>query len=438
MEILALGVDHQHSDVALRERLAVPSAELPELYARLAAHLPEAVVLSTCNRTELYALVDRRAGGREAAIHLLSRERAGLPIAELAGVLGERWQEDAVRHLFRVAVGLESLIVGEPEILGQIRGAADAARRAGSAGPVLTRLFRDALAVGRRARVESGIARSAVSVATAAVELAQKAVCSLDRRTVLVGGAGKMSAIAARSLAARRAGRILVTSRRLARAEELAARVGGEAYSFDRLAEAVAESDVVITATAAPGPVFSESLVRRALAGRPERPLVLVDVAVPRDVEPSVSGLPSCTVYNIDDLAAVRQANLAARRLEGAKVEAIVEREVDKFAAWRAGREVAPTIAELVARAEQIRRAELDRALARMGPVAERERNAVDAMTQAIVNKILHDPIVRLKQRGGHHDASVYVHAVRELFGLRAEVTGADVPGDEADDVARP
>jgi glutamyl-tRNA reductase len=374
-------------------------------------------VLSTCNRTELYALVGHERSGRRTTARCLADAR-GLPVEQFADALSEYWQEDAVRHLFRVAAGLESMIVGEPEILGQVRSAGESARLAGSSGPLLIRLFHDAVAVGKRARTESGIARNPVSVSTAAVELARRALDGLAGKTVLVIGAGKMGALAAQGLAEKGLAKLLIASRRAERAEALAERVGASSLPLERLGDGLAEADAVISSTAAPGFVVTERLVREVITRRVSRPLVLVDIAVPRDVEPSVADVPSCALRNVDDLVAVQQAGLAARRLEAPRVEALIEQEVEKYMDWWLGREVAPTIAELVSRAEQIRLVELERGLARLGPLSERERNAVNAMTSAIVNKLLHQPIVRLKQRGRQHDSSLYSHAVRELFGL--------------------
>jgi glutamyl-tRNA reductase len=416
MQILALGLDHHRADVRLREQLQVPTGELPEVLGHLREQVAEGAILSTCNRTELYALVGHRDTGRRGAIRFLADARR-VPTEAFVGTLTERWQEDAIRHLLRVSCGLESMIVGEHQILGQVRAAGDAARAAGSAGPILSRLFRDALTIGKRARVESGVARNAVSVSSAAVELAQKALGTLDGRTALVIGAGKMGSLAARSLLAKGVSRLLVISRTAERARMLAERVGGVPLSWDRLESGLAGSDLVIASTSAGDCVVTREVMGRALAGRREWPLVVVDIAVPRDVEPAVGELAGCTLYNIDDLAAVQQANLAARRLEAVKVEAMIEHEVDKFMGWWIGRKVAPTISELVARAEEIRLAEVERGLARLD-LSERERNAVNAVTTAIVNKMLHRPIVALKERGGRHDANVYVHAVRELFGL--------------------
>jgi len=415
--ILALGIDHRQADVRVRERLTIAEPELPAALAALREQIAEGVILSTCNRTELYAHVGHRESWRRVAGRLLA-DVCGVPLERFGSALVERWQQDAVRHLFRVATGLESMIVGEHQILGQVRAAAEVAQAAGTAGPLMAALFRDAIALGKRARSESGIARHAVSVSSAAVELARSALGQLHGRTVLVVGAGRMGSLAARSLVDQAAGRLLITSRTAARAEALASKLGGRALAFERLLDGLVDSDLVISATASPGHVVTAELVRAALASRPGRSLVVVDIAVPRDVEPAAAQIPGCVLHNIDDLVAVQQVNLAKRRLEGVKVEALIDREVDKFMEWWEGREVAPTIADLVARAEEIRVAELERGLSRLGSLSDRDRNAVNALTVAIVNKMLHQPIVQLKQRGGQHDARVYVHAVRELFGL--------------------
>ncbi|MCC6179786.1 MAG: glutamyl-tRNA reductase [Chloroflexi bacterium] len=433
MLLLALRLDHQHADVRLRERLAVPASELPAALAVLREHVAEGAILSTCNRTELYAVVGHRDSGRRAVLHFLA-EVSGAPVEEFGPALVEAWQEDAVRHLCRVAAGLESLVIGEHQILGQVRMAADAARAAGSAGPILGRLFSDALAFGKRARTESGIGQSAASVGTAGVDVARQALGQLDECTALVVGAGKMATLAARGLSARRCGRLLVTTRRYERAQVLAEQVGGEAVPFEQRSDAIARCDLVMSATSASGYVLDEAAVRAAIASRPERRLVLVDVAVPRDIEPSIADLPGCALYNIDDLVATQQANIAARRLEAEKVEATIGPAVERFMAWWAGRDVAPVIAELVARAEEIRAAETERVLTRLGPLSEREREAVNAMTTAIVGKLLHGPIIQLKRRGGRHDTSVYLHAVRELFGL----PGSAGLGGRSDVLAEP
>ncbi|MDP8921954.1 MAG: glutamyl-tRNA reductase, partial [Chloroflexota bacterium] len=420
MQLIALGLDYRQADLALRERLAIPASDLPAALARLREHAAEGALLATCNRTELYLIADTAAAGHAAGLHCLA-DLASLPVDELAPLIVAYRQEEAVRHLCRVAAGLESMVLGEHEILGQVRAALEAAEAAGTAGVAMRRLFQQALAVGGRVRAETGIARQALSTSTVGVRLAERALGGLAGRTALVIGTGKMCVAAARALVDADVA-LLVVGRRSERAHALADALGGEGLGLDRLVDGLARADLVISATSAPDLVVRESDVRAALARRPARRLVLVDLAVPRDVDSTVGSLPSCTLYDVDDLAAAREAGLAARQLEAPKVEAAIEDAVARFATWWGGRAVAPVVAELVVHAERIRRAEVERVLGRLGPLTERERAvaeaAVEATTTALVGKLLHEPIVRLKRRGGQHDAAVYAHAVRELFAL--------------------
>jgi len=329
-----------------------------------------------------------------------------------------RQDADAVRHLFRVACGLESMIVGEPEVAGQVRRALTAAEQHGAAGPVLRRLFADALSIAGRVRAASGIGRESVSVSAAAVRLAERSLGGLADRTVLVVGAGAVARGIGRTLADLGPSRLLIASRRLESARALADLVGAEALGLEQLSAGLAAADVVISATAAPTPVVTAEQVRSALDARRGRPLLLVDVAVPRDVDPAVAAIPGCTLYDVDDLAAARETGLAARRLQAETARASIERAVDRFVGWWHGRNVAPVVAELAAHAERLRLAEAERALARLGDVSERERQLVDLATSALVKKLLHRPIVELKRRGGADDADRYVEALRQLFAL--------------------
>jgi glutamyl-tRNA reductase len=318
------------------------------------------------------------------------------------------------------------MILGEGQILAQVREAYELATAQRPVGPILSRLFDRALLVGKRARTETAIARSAVSVSQAAVEQAAQALGSLAGATVLLIGAGKMGELAARALQQRGAARLIAANRSQARASALVSSAGGEAWSLERLPEALATADVVISSTASENYIVTRSLVAASLARRAGRPLVAIDIAVPRDIEPDVSELPGVSLYNVDDLRGRCSANLEQRRRESFRVEEIVESEVERFVRWCDERELAPTIRALVERGEQIRQDELARALQRLGPLSERDLNALNAMSKAIVQKMLHEPITRLKQRGaglnGHH----YAHAARELFGLPDDEAGLD------------
>jgi glutamyl-tRNA reductase len=417
MALLAVGVSHHEAPLELRERLAIPRARLGEALDRLAEHAIEGVLLSTCNRTELYAAVGHQGSGLRALARFLS-EVSGVGDQELMKCLRTYWQEAAVRHLFRVAAGLESMIVGEGQILGQVREAYEAAAGRRSVGPLVARLFDRALVVGKRARTETGVARSAVSVSQAAVELARRAQGGLDQATLLLIGTGKMGQLAARSVRERGAGRVILMNRTPGRASALVEQLGGEAWPLARLATGLAAADIVITSAASERYLITSERVAAVLPSRGDRPLLIVDIAVPRNVEPAVAGLAGVQLYNVDDLREVCAANLEERGREAARVEAIIEDELVKYLRWWQAREVAPTIAALVRKAETIRQDELSRTLGRLGALSERDVNAINAMTRAIVSKMLHAPIVGLKERGAGMDGRHYVHAVRELFDL--------------------
>lgn len=417
MPILALGVSHHETPVDVRERLAIPADQLPDALARLTSYVPSGVILSTCNRTEIYASVGHRTSGQRALTRFLA-DISGVAEPFLQCHLRVYWQEDAVRHLFRVAAGLESMIVGEGQILGQVREAFETATRGGPLGPELSRLFSSALAVGKRARTETAISRSAVSVSQAAVELAYQVLGRLGDTTVLVIGAGKMGELAARHLRDKGVGRILVSTRTAERAERLVERLGGEAWPLERLGDALLLADLVVSSTTSEQYVITRALLEPLLARRDGRPLVVVDIAVPRDVEPSVGELRNVHLYNVDHLRDICAANLDQRRRESDKIAAIIDEELQKYVRWWQAREVVPTIAALVRKAEAIRQDELNRAYSRLGALSERDRNTVNALTLAIMNKLLHEPIVRLKERGAALDGQHYLHAVRELFDL--------------------
>jgi glutamyl-tRNA reductase len=387
--------------VEVRERVALN----PNDAGALARALGDAVVLSTCNRTELYVV------GDDAEAHALAalRSLGGEEVASLAYRLSDH---AAALHLFRVAAGLDSLVPGEGEILGQVR----AAHEVGAPGALLNRLFRDALHAGKRARTQTTIAESPASVPSAGAALAQQVFGDLERRRVLVVGAGKIGELAARSLAARGAVVTAVANRTREHGEELAQRIGTQALSLDDLAVTLADVDVVVACTSAPGFVVTPADV----PARKGRPLFFVDLAVPRDVDPAVNDLDGCYVYDIDDLEAVVQASLAGRRREAERAEAIVAEEAERFRAWQASRGVVPAIASLRARAEEIRERELARARG-LSRLSADERRAVEALTTQIVNKLLHEPTVRLKEAAAGAEGSVYADAVRHLFALDAD-----------------
>lgn len=427
MHILTLGLNHHTAPVAVRERVALGGERLAAALAAARAETREAVILATCNRTELYAVTAHVDSGARA----LRRVLAALTVAAdgdapagatLGSYLYEYADGGAVRHLLRVAAGLDSLVVGEPQILGQVREAFDAALAAGTTGPILAQLLRTALSAGKEARTVTEIARGATSISHAAVELA-RAECQtaghgrghgLHDRAVLVIGAGKMATLAAIALAGHGA-RVMVVNRTAARAAALAERLGGRARPFDQLPDALAGCDIVIASTGAAEPVITPDLLGPVLPLRGGRPLLLLDIAVPRNIDPASGALPGVTLRNIDDLQRTVAAGVAARAGEVDKVEAILGRHAATFWDWYRAREVAPTIAALRDQAEAIRKAELAKTLARLGHLDERDRNAIAALSVAIANKLLHEPTTRLKRPG---DGGDFVHAATELFGL--------------------
>jgi glutamyl-tRNA reductase len=342
----------------------------------------------------------------------------GRSAKELAGYLYRLEGEDAVRHAFRVAASLDSMVVGEPQILGQVREAYQVAERAGTLGATLNALRNRSIAGARRARSETGIGQNAVSVSHVAVELAAKIFGELRGRHVLLVGAGKMSELAARRLVADGAHATVVGGRRLERAEELAATLGGRAVPLEALRAELARADIVISGTGAPELVITREDVASARQARHHRPLFLIDIAVPRDVDPRAGELGGVFLYDLDGLKAVAEANLRERRKQAAGAEAIVEEEVREFLAWHESLSVKPLLVELRRRAEEIRRAELEKARKRLGPLTPEQEQALDAATAAIVNKLLHPPTVQLKEiaRNGHPPELVAL--VRKLLGL--------------------
>ena len=411
MTLTLVGLSHQATPIAVRERAFVPIPEATEL-ARALAVEGEAACLSTCNRTELYLVGD---GAERRALDALGA-LSGLAEEELRRVVYRLADEAAALHLFRVAAGLDSMVPGEGEILGQVRTAFEAA----AAGPVLDRVFRQALHAGKKVRAETAIAESPASVSAAAAALAQQVFGALDGCRVMLVGAGHVAELAARSLAARGARIALVANRSPERAKVLAGRYGGAGISLEEAPERLGEIDVLVSSTGSPARAFGRGQVEAALRGRKGRPLFLIDLAVPRDLDPAIHNPDACYLYDIDDLESVVAASLAGRRREAARAEAIVAQEVERYVEWQASRDVVPAIASLRAWAEEIRTAELARAHGKLG-LSDSQHAAVESMTAQIVNKLLHPPTVRLKEAAAGASGVSYAEAVRHLFGLGDE-----------------
>jgi len=419
--IVVVGVSHRTAPLPVRESLAFSRDALGEALVRLKAEAGafEAMILSTCNRVELYAREDD-AAGPGALEGFLCRYHGRDPIV-LHPHLYRLSDADAIRHAFRVAASLESMVIGEPQILGQVKEAYQAAEEAGTLGASLNALRNRSLAAAKRVRTETAIGRNAVSVSYVAVELARKIFGELKDKNVLLVGAGKMSELAAKHLV-RSGGRATVLGgRTFEKATELAEALGGRAAPFEALRDELARTDIVISGTGAPGIVIHEADVEIARAGgrgRHARPLFLIDIAVPRDIDPAVGKLGGVFLYDLDDLKAVAEANLRGRVKEAAAAEAMVDREVREFLDWQKAREAVPLLNELRRRAEDIRRAELDKAKKKLGPLTPEQEAALEAATTAIVNKLLHPPTVHLKEAARESDAPEQLSLIRKLLGL--------------------
>jgi glutamyl-tRNA reductase len=414
MYVSVTGVSHHDTPVEVRERFAFTTEELVPALQRLPVGLGGGAILSTCNRTELYLASDEPAGLEQAAATLVAARDVEAPEGvKLYHHEGPR----AVQHLFRVAAGVDSLVVGESEILGQVREAFSAATAAGSGNAVLARLFHSALRVGRRARSETEIGAHGPSVSALAVSLSRRLVGELRSKTVLVVGAGEAGRRAAGALVQNGVGRLLVSTRRSGLAEEIATELNGHIIPYAGVVSALAEVDVLITATAATEPILSADDIAAAVAERPDRPLLIVDIAVPRDVDSAARDIANVHLFDIDDLQAAAEANMEARRQETSAVEAIVDSETARFEAWLQGARLVPTIAALRQRAEATRRLELERTLSRLGHLDEADRRRIEAMSEALVNRLLHGPVVRLREHGSER----HIDALRELFDLEGE-----------------
>ncbi len=398
MTLILVGLSHHVAPVELRERVTLDDAAAAEL----ARSLGDAVCLSTCNRTEIYLA----GGDEEQAVAALER----IAGEGLDGVLYRLHEDDAALHLFRVAAGLDSLVPGEGEILGQVRDAYESV----TPGPVLDHVFRQALGVGKRVRTETAIGESPASVSSAAAALAAQVFGDLKGRRVLLIGAGRIGELAASNLASRGAEIAFVANRTEDTARELAHRFGGAALRLDEVPAKLGEVDVVVSSTAAPEPVLRAEQV----PSRRRTPLFFIDIAVPRDLDPAIGKLGGCFLYDIDDLEAVVAETLAGRRAEAERAEQLVAEEGDRFRAWRASLDVVPAIASLRARAEEIRAAELAKVESR---VSDDERRTLESVTAQILNKLLHLPTVRMKEAAISADGAVYADAVKHLFGLEDE-----------------
>ncbi len=419
MSILVIGVNHRSGPLSVLERLTIPTDELPKAVDRLARldTVREAVLVSTCNRIEIYAVAEKFHGAY-ADIRDYLCELGDIAADDLHPHLYSHHDEAAVTHLFEVAAGLDSAVVGESEILGQVRQAWEVAQSEGGARSTMNLLFRQALVVGKRARTETAIARGTTSVSHAAVEMADEHLGGLDGHRVGVVGAGAMGEGIALALRRAGAGHVVVVNRTPERGHALAERVEGEALGFERLGDVLADADVVITCTGAGSPVVTRDAAEVATASRPGRPLLLVDIAVPRDVAPDVAEVDGVVVLDIDDLGAWAERGRAQRRSEVEGVTAIVRDEVNRFAMAATALQAAPLVGALRERAELLRRSELDRYERQLSRLDADQRELVEMITRGLVAKLLHEPSVRLRDQAGSPRGERNAAAVADLFDL--------------------
>jgi glutamyl-tRNA reductase len=420
MHLTLVGLSHKTAPIEIREKLTFPAHVQPQALDSLTSgdEIAEAVILSTCNRTEVYAVAATDAG-TDAVIDFLC-EFHDLDRHELARYLYVVEDHAVVKHLFRVVSSLDSMVVGEAQILHQVKEAYDLSCESGAAQRLFHKLFRQSFELGKRVRTETAIGESAVSISYAAVELAKKVFDTLEGRTILVVGAGKMSELTAKHLVSHGVASVLVANRTFERAQELATKFEGEAIPYEQLFERMRAADIVISSTSAPGYVIGKQDVAAVMKGR-RSPLFLIDIALPRDVDPAVNDLAGAFVYDIDDLNGVVQSNLDERMREARRAEVIIDEEIAVFEAWIESLSVAPTIAAIRSGAEAMRHDEVSKAVKRLGDLSEADLATIEMMSQAIVNKMLHVPTAVLKAAANDKDGYALVESARRLYCLDAD-----------------
>ncbi len=429
MNFFVIGVNHKTAPVEVRERFAISEAKLPDALRQLTEFpgIEEGMIVSTCNRVEIFA----RSKNNECDLRAFVQKYYGFDRDQFENHIFEHKHKEAVKHVFRVASSLDSMVVGEPQILGQVKEAYAVARAVGAVQSQLDALLTRAFAVAKKVRSETAVASSSVSVASVAVELAQKIFGDLTGKAIYLVGAGKMCELAARHLIAHGAGKIYVSNRTYERAVALARKFNGEAVPFEKLYDTVGKADIIISSTGAPYAIFKKEHGEKFLAQRKNRPMFFIDIAVPRDVEPSLNDLDGIFVYDVDDLQQVVQSHIGDRRREAERAEAMVEDEVTRFQQKLQTADVVPTIVSLQEHLETIRQAEIDRLRGRLGELSPEQEMALEALTKGIVNKIMHTPITTLKTAAREGDsATTVIELVRRIFNLRSAGDGPSTPGE--------
>ncbi|MFC1855078.1 glutamyl-tRNA reductase [Thermodesulfobacteriota bacterium] len=423
MNVIVVGLSHKTAPVDVREKITFPADGIKDPLEAVKA-LPacyESMILSTCNRVEIYAAV-KDADAAAAGIKQYISDSKKLPLSKFSEHMYLYEGEEAIKHAFRVASSLDSMIVGEPQILGQIKDAYGYASEFKTAGLILNKLMHKAFSVAKKVRTETKIASSAVSISFAAVELGRKIFGDLDGKVAMIIGAGEMCELAARHLIGNGVSKVYVTNRTFERAENLAKEFEGEAIKFDEFYDHLHKVDIIVSSTGAPHHVIEHKKMQSVIKERRNKPMFLIDIAVPRDIDPKINDIDNVYVYNIDDLNTVVQSNMKGRRKEAIKAEHIVNHEIGNFYSWIKNLNIVPTIIAIRKRFEDIRQSELNKTLSSLnGSISKEGEKALDAMTNAIINKILHNPITMLKKanREDDMDSELYIDALMEMFELK-------------------
>ncbi|NOX96782.1 MAG: glutamyl-tRNA reductase [Nitrospirae bacterium] len=432
MKIVVVGLNHRTAPLGMREKLAFPERSLGEALKKLLEHqhIREGVILSTCNRVEIYTVVDGFEEGK-AALKDFLEDYHQMKFLEIEDKLYLYTGPEVVSHLFRVASSLDSLVVGEAQILGQVKAAYSRAHENSGTGKILNSLFQKSFRVAKEVRTNTDIAKSPTSVSSVAVELAGKIFGNLSGKKVLLLGAGEMSEITARCLSSSGVTSVLVSNRTFSRAEELAGKFQGRAVKFDKFIDEMVHADIIISSTNAPHYVIKKEDILNIMPLRRHRPIFFIDIAVPRDIEPEVNRIDNVYLYNMDDLKAVSEENLKLRQKEMERCLPIIERETAQFMNWLSSLESAPTIVALKRRAEEVCRKEVERSLLRLGKSSAAEREEISSLARRLVQELLHRPITCLKKQAGKRNGYLYAATVRDLFDLDEFEEGKEKPSEK-------
>lgn len=438
MNIVIVGLNHRTAPVEIRERFSISEKQIGEALYRLKSDpmIEEGLILSTCNRVEVCAVVKETTKGFEAIKNFLIHYQPSISPDILAPCLYMYAAGDGLRHLFRVASSLDSMIIGEPQILGQIKEAFDQAILHKTTGVVLNKVFKKAISVAKRVRTETKIAENAVSISFAAVELARKIFGKLDRKSALLLGAGEMAELAARHFVSNGVPSVAIANRSYERSLELAKEFNGVPVKFEDFVAQMAESDIVLCSTGAPHYLIGVEEVSKVIAIRQNRPIFFIDISVPRNIDPAINKLDNVFLYDIDDLQLAVETNLRAREQEALKADRIIDEEIERFSRWFKSLDAVPMIVALRDRAEEIRKAEIEKILGKLGPLTAAQREALESLTSSIINKLLHNPLTVLKEEANSTNGNMILEATRRLFQLEEVLSKLDqekkVPPEES------